>query len=248
MYFLVTAGGTSEPIDAVRSITNSATGRLGSLIAERLADLPDIEGVFYVCGKGALCPATVKVEIIPVTDTAELEIVVKAVLLENRIDGIIHSMAVSDYRVHAVTTPQLLAKDIFALGASNEAAIARIIRETAGVNRDIKLSSDEKNLVLVLEPTIKIISLFHQLSPSTLVVGFKLLDKVPHDVLIDTAFSLLQKNHCEYVLANDAQDISGDKHIGYLVGKDKSVVRYEDKQSIACGIVQHLTNVLKGIL
>ena len=31
---LITAGGTSEPIDSVRSISNTATGRLGSLIAD----------------------------------------------------------------------------------------------------------------------------------------------------------------------------------------------------------------------
>ena len=31
---LITAGATSEPIDAVRAITNNATGKLGSYIAD----------------------------------------------------------------------------------------------------------------------------------------------------------------------------------------------------------------------
>ena len=31
---LITSGGTSEPIDRIRSITNTSTGTLGSLIAK----------------------------------------------------------------------------------------------------------------------------------------------------------------------------------------------------------------------
>ena len=31
---LVTSGGTSDPIDSIRSITNKSTGKPGSLIAE----------------------------------------------------------------------------------------------------------------------------------------------------------------------------------------------------------------------
>ncbi|MFO7160860.1 MAG: phosphopantothenoylcysteine decarboxylase, partial [[Clostridium] cellulosi] len=34
MNVLITAGGTTENIDPVRKIKNTATGRLGSLIAE----------------------------------------------------------------------------------------------------------------------------------------------------------------------------------------------------------------------
>lgn len=33
---LITSGGTIEPIDGVRGITNFATGKLGSVIAETL--------------------------------------------------------------------------------------------------------------------------------------------------------------------------------------------------------------------
>ena len=36
---LVTAGGTTEPIDAVRSITNESSGRLGAKIADAFAQL-----------------------------------------------------------------------------------------------------------------------------------------------------------------------------------------------------------------
>ena len=40
---VITAGGTSEPIDNVRKITNSSTGKLGAVIAEELLKREDID-------------------------------------------------------------------------------------------------------------------------------------------------------------------------------------------------------------
>ena len=48
---LVTAGGTSEPIDNIRSITNTGTGALGSLIADAFAKDPQVERIVYVHGR-----------------------------------------------------------------------------------------------------------------------------------------------------------------------------------------------------
>ena len=38
---VITAGGTSEKIDNVRKITNSSSGKLGSVIATKLLELQD---------------------------------------------------------------------------------------------------------------------------------------------------------------------------------------------------------------
>jgi phosphopantothenate-cysteine ligase len=256
MNFLVTAGGTAERIDSVRYIANSATGKLGSLVADCLAGYREAARIFYICGKTAARPGTQKAEILPVEDTAGLEAAVRSVLADNRVDAIIHSMAVSDYRVKTLTTPRLLAEALLSsLGDSGAEVfcqpdrlaqrIAAAVKQ-AGLDRGQKTRSGEENLLMALEPTVKVISLFHELAPHALLVGFKLLDGVPHDRLIDTAYALLQKNHCEYVLANDAGDIRGDKHTGYLIDRDKNVCRYEDKSGIARGIAGHVLAKLKG--
>ena len=65
MNVLVTSGGTTENIDTVRRISNMSTGKLGSLIAERFADEPNVERVFYICSKTALKPQTGKLEALP---------------------------------------------------------------------------------------------------------------------------------------------------------------------------------------
>ncbi|MFR8961306.1 MAG: phosphopantothenoylcysteine decarboxylase, partial [Enterococcus faecalis] len=54
MDVLVTAGGTSEPIDNVRSITNHSSGGLGKAIAESF--LAAGHTVTYVTTKHALRP------------------------------------------------------------------------------------------------------------------------------------------------------------------------------------------------
>ncbi|AEF85115.1 phosphopantothenoylcysteine synthetase/decarboxylase [Treponema primitia ZAS-2] len=255
MNILITAGGTMERIDSVRSITNHATGRLGSLMARCFDEAPETERIFYICGKNAPQPESPKAEITVIEDTAGLERVVRDILQSRRVDAIIHSMAVSDYRVRAVTTPALIASaagpgsDQSALTNSLEnassieqGALINALENAPSLEQGAKISSDEKRLVIILEPTVKIISLFQELAPHSLIVGFKLLDSVPHETLIDTAYRLLEKNHCAYVLANDAADIHGDAHIGYLVDAERRVQRFEDKSGIARGITE---NVIK---
>jgi phosphopantothenate-cysteine ligase len=186
---LISAGGTMERIDSVRSITNHATGRLGSLIARCFDEEPETERIFYICGKNAPLPESPKAEITVIEDTAGLERAVRDILQSRRVDAIIHSMAVSDYRVRAVTTPALIAGA--AGSAPDQGALINALENAPSLEQGAKISSDEKRLVIIMEPTVKIISLFQALAPQALIVGFKLLDQVPHETLIDTAYRLL---------------------------------------------------------
>jgi phosphopantothenate-cysteine ligase len=138
-------------------------------------------------------------------------------------------MAVSDYRVKAVTTLELW-----------KSADAR-----SGLERGGKLPSGKENLVLILEPTVKIIPLFQRLAPKALLVGFKLLDGVPHAALIGAAHELLTKNRCAWVLANDAREVSDTRHTGYLVDAAKNEEKYEGKPAIARAIAGRVLDRLK---
>ena len=245
MNVLITAGGTSEAIDPVRTITNSATGRLGSLVAERFAQESTTENIFYIASQGAYKPDNEKTRIIPITDTAGLEAAVLKAMQENSIDVIVHSMAVSDYRVRTVTTAELLAEKLRSMAVAGIADIsAEMILEAEGLDNSEKLSSSEKNLIVIMEPTPKVIESFKRYAPHAILVGFKLLDGVQPDVLLDTAFALLQKNNCTFVLANDAREISGDNHIGYLLDSERNIRRFETKQQIANGITEAVLTVM----
>ncbi|MDR0638225.1 MAG: phosphopantothenoylcysteine synthase [Spirochaetaceae bacterium] len=222
MDYLVTGGGTEERIDGVRSITNFATGRLGALIAERLSRQRGTETVFYVHGKRAVCPQEhggTSIRLIEVEGVSDLEAAVRRVLAEHEIGAIVHSMAVSDYTVDRV------------LDGSGREITARD-----------KIASSERELRLILKPTPKIIGLFHELSPESALVGFKLLNNVSEAALTEAAFALLEKNHCACVLANDLAGITAEKHAAFLIDKRKNITRFAAKAEIAEGICRFLND------
>lgn len=246
MKILITAGGTTEPIDSVREITNTSTGKLGSSIAEAYDKLPDITEIYYVCGKKSIVPQSEKVKVTFVDTVASLESALRNIIQKETIDIIIHSMAVSDYRVKSVTSASMLASALSSKLRSLDASHQQVTEEFMGLlfqdsetilSKEGKIRSNIKELVLCMEQTPKIISLFHRIAPQAMLVGFKLLDNVPLDELIDTAFHVLQDNKCSFVLANDLRNISMDQHIGYLVDENKNYKKCLTKKEIADRIV-----------
>lgn len=249
MNILITAGGTSEPIDNVRSISNTATGRLGSLIADEFA----LEGdqnirVFYVFAHNALRPKSKNITCIEIGSVAELQKTVTELMDAYPIDAVIHSMAVSDYRVKSVTTPQRVAErfqnnEDTSIQSETEllnALVETDVREEAG-----KISSQLGNPIVLLEQTPKILPLFRENAPNAVIVGFKLLSEVSQNELIDTAYRLLVKNGCNYVLANDSARIHRDQHEGHLIDSNKRTQTFTTKQEIAKGIVKTVLKELR---
>jgi phosphopantothenate-cysteine ligase len=234
MNVLITAGGTEEKIDTVRSITNTSTGALGALIGEYFAAEAAIGTVFYICGPRARSPRTPKARIIPAGSAASVETALRELLAHHPVSIIIHAMAISDFRVTKVTSARLLART--PMGSN----IFKMLDESAEFDRGGKIDSklDGDKLIVVLEENPKIISLLRDLAPDALLVGFKLLDNAGEDELIATAYTLLKNNRCDFVLANDARDIHGDTHTGFLIDGKKNITRWNTKAAIAEGMVR----------
>jgi len=97
---VVTAGGTQEPIDPVRHITNPSSGKMGYAIAEAARDRG--AEVKLVTAPVSL-PQPAGVKVIPVRTTLEMQkAVAKAV---TKADALIMAAAVTDYQ------PKTMAKD-----------------------------------------------------------------------------------------------------------------------------------------
>jgi phosphopantothenate-cysteine ligase len=235
---LVTAGGTVERIDPVRAIANTSTGRLGRLVAEAFLAHPEAGRVFYVAPRRAERPDDPRLEWIEVSDVASVEAALRDLLARERIGVAVHAMAVSDYRVRLVTTAARLAGHLTSAGREAAGGVtAADILDAPGFDRGAKIGSSEPDLVVVLEPTPKLIALFHTLSPATVLVGFKLLSGVPHAELMAAAAKVRDANHCAFVLANDATAITAGAHQGFLLAADGSVAEFGTKPAIAAGIV-----------
>lgn len=230
---VVTSGGTSEYIDKVRKITNSGTGKLGSLIANEFAMRKDVEKIFYIHTPKAVLPTANRkyFEFIEVIDTNSVKDAVEKVLSENRIDIFIHTMAISDYYVDYVSTIQMIADEAWERNYSDIENVLKNPYHT--LDNSSKLSSSEDNLVVVLKQTPKIIGMIKELSPETKLVGFKLLENVTKEHLLGVARKLMEKNNCDFVVANDLKDIKNGNHKAFLISKDGKEIEMNGKEEIA---------------
>lgn len=216
---LITSGPTRGAIDRVRYITNKSTGRLGTMMArEALAT-----GAFvtFMFGKGSLTPLSADLshrERQKLT-CIEIETVPDAKrVLEEEL-----TRRRYDVVIHAMAV-----LDYVPDAASHE-----------------KIPSGKDELVVRLVKTPKLIRLIKGLSPSTLLVGFKLEVEADRDSLLASARSLLQKNNCDLVVANDLAPIeAGKEHLAYLVTKDEASAPIVGKQAIARAIIEAASEML----
>jgi phosphopantothenate-cysteine ligase len=251
MNILITAGGTTEHIADVRAITNTGTGRLGSMVADLLAQSARVDRIFYVCNRGAIRPTdNEKTSVTFIGDVLTLEKAVKDILTASSIDAVVHSMAVSDYRVRTVSTADEISAAAAKLTGTQRSSAASVIAEAIrksivdapNIRSGGKISSYHDDLVIVMEKTPKIISMFRKLAPEALLIGFKLLADVSKTELVQTALKLLQKNDLDYVLANDYKYLQEGRHIGHLVDSSGAFVTYESKEAIATAIASAVTD------
>jgi len=232
MNIVITAGGTSENIDAVRKITNTSTGRLGSIIFGQLVkNRPANEKiqVFYIAPRNAVKIPLDDIDIesddvyikeYTTTDTLSVLEAITNVLKTNKIDYFIHSMAISDYRVEKVMNSNLDKLD-----------------------NSKKLSSDEESLLVRLVKTPKIINKIKELSPSTTLFGFKLLNNVQESDLIEAAKKQFVNAGSDYILANDSANITATQHKAMLIRKnDLEKLYLNTKEEIGNAIASIIYN------
>lgn len=227
MRILITSGGTSEKIDDVRAITNHSSGKLGKAIAKTFA--ADGAMIDLITTRQAVKVEDENIHPHYIETTADLERMLKALLSENNYDAVIHSMAVSDFTPESSVTLE----DLETAFAKQPSDLPAELAKLEAQRTEKKISSDTDHLVIVLKKNPKIISLIKQLQPDTILVGFKLLVDVPMIELLNVAKKSLEKNHADFILANDLTEIYGEKHHGYLINQQQKVKEAHTKTEIA---------------
>lgn len=242
---IITSGPTNERLDAVMKITNMSTGTLGAVIADEFLSNreEEIECLYYISTKLSRKPRveSSKLKLITVESTDDLLETLEKLLTQEKIDVVIHSAAVGDYKGKYSITASMLADEIAEYCVNNhgsleemENGILEIIREPKNtVSDEHKISSYEPDLMFKLDLTPKVISKIKELSENTTLIGFKLLDGVPHEELIEVADRLRIKNKATYIIANDLSKIGDGKHPAYFVGEKGVEYSCETKTEIA---------------
>lgn len=256
MKVLITAGGTSEYIDKVRKITNMSTGALGVTIAiEVLMNTP--HEVYFVGSSQAVTMLLQKcnsfnedfdvvdmerLNFFEVTDTESVKNTITTLLEENEIKSFVHSMAISDYTVGKVFSIEEMIKTIEEQNLSKE-EIIELLKNPKTINNESKISSNMETMDIRLIKTPKIIDMIKEMSPETQLIGFKLLNGVSHEELIDVARKSLFRTNSDYIIANDLEEIKKEKeHIAYVVDKNS-----EEKVVSKNGIAEAIINIMKEV-
>ena len=238
MRVLISAGGTSESIDSVRSITNHSTGRLGSIVADIFAT--DGARVTYLCSDSAALPQNKDVEVIRIKDVHSLLETMERLFVMHKFDCVVHSMAVSDFTPKGSASVDEIVENVFCSVikqniAQNELRdeIKTAILSSCTAPKEAKISSKSSNLMMMLENTPKVIARIKKMQPDTILVGFKLLSDVSEDELLSVAHDLMVENSCDFVLANDLKNIEGELHKAILINKSGVLYRANTKHEIA---------------
>ena len=241
---IIDAGPTNERIDAVMKITNMSTGALGSIIADTiLTEFGDeVENLFYVSTKLSYKPRNQsdKVKFLQVESTDDLLKTLETLFKQYQIDAIVHSAAVGDYKGRYVIRAEDIIEEIISYDFSNlskeekrEKLLTIFKSPSAVCNDDTKISSYEENLMVMLDLTPKVISRIKELSPSTTLIGFKLLEGVTENELFNVASKLLKKNNADYIVANLLDRIGNGKHFAMIINNDGVLTECSTKSEIA---------------
>lgn len=259
---LITAGPTNEYIDEVMKITNMSTGRLGIELTNELSSRG--YEVTLVCTRSVTYNSlyfkyglennplvkTVKIE----TTEQMLQALTAEALEGNTYDLVVHAAAVGDYKPEFTFKIEDMASEISEmlyeefngeLPVSEQIVTDKILdvltRPYCKVNDDTKISSYEPNLTVKLGLTPKLISHLKEWFPEATLVGFKLLENVTKDHIIEVATKLCNKNNMNYIIANDLHDLRQGKHVSYLCNKDGYCnVDFHSPQDIANKIISFI--------
>lgn len=228
---LITAGGTVEAIDGVRGITNFSSGKLGAIIADTLHD----SKVFLIKSNKAVMPDNIgkNITIIETTDTKSVQEAIESVMNNNKVDYLIHAMAISDYTVDKVVSVEQMIDSIDDNASYSKNDIIALLKNPPVIENRSKVSSTIKQPLIYLKQTPKIISTIKEKWPHVKLIGFKLLNNVSKEELIKVANASLEKNNAQYIVANDLTGISKTGHKAYIIDKHGIISETATKLSLA---------------
>ncbi len=226
---LITAGPTNEYIDEVMKITNMSTGRLGVELTRNFLN-SNCE-VTLICTRSVVRSGLFEryglatksnLKTLPIETTEDMYNALKSEQ-GNNYDLVIHASAVGDYKPEFSFKMEDMAKEILMVvqkDRSYKAILEVLTNPKCKLNDDTKISSYEPNLTVKLTLTTKLIASLKQWFPNSVLVGFKLLENVSKEHLIEVAQKLCIKNNMDYIIANDLADLRKGNHVSYLVSKD----------------------------
>jgi len=219
-HIMITSGPTRGYIDAVRYISNKSTGKLGATIANEFLR----QGAFvtFVYGTDSVIPDTTLLE----KDCASRLTLIEIETVDDLLSVIQEKLKDKSFDavVHAMA----------------------VLDYTPEKHSNGKIPSNKDKLVVTFVRTPKVIRLIRKVWPHAFLVSFKLEVGLSKDELIERAYASLIENGADLVVANNQDEIVGDKHRAYLINSKKNIEsKCETKQDIAKNLGDVISRGLK---
>ncbi len=236
MKILITAGGTLEKIDQVRTITNNSTGEMGLKICNELSKIDDVE-IYYLNTKTSMKPKngfSYNVFPIEVNDTQSVFEKMKEIIQTNKIDYVIHSMAISDYKVEKVFTCENIDN------ALNKSVITNsedLLNHLEGIDTSSKISSNLDTMFIQLTKTPKIIDLIKEWDSNIRLISFKLLTDASEERLTKISKKQKSRTKSDVVIGNT---INNDGSYKILWVQKKKAKELKNKKEVAKRISKYI--------
>lgn len=215
---LVTAGGTQEPIDTVRVISNLSSGRTGVAIAEYLTQMGFDVTLLQAHGSAKSEHTTHRDHF---TSFASLDEKIKHYLSQENFTHVIHAAAVSDYSVDSLEVNGQHYRPL-----------------------DVKkMSSDASTMSIHLKRNHKIVDRLKDYSRNKAlqVIAFKLTSHATAEERQVAVEKLFRHSHADYVVHNDLTDID-------IVQRTHRFTFVSPQDSVVCESLNQLTNKLVQVL
>jgi len=210
MKVLITSGGTREAIDDVRYVGNRASGRTGVLIAEEA--VRRYHTVFLLSGEGAASPAQWALD--------------SGLIVQRRF--------VSAADLLAACEEILAAHEVDAIIAS--AAVA----DFAPIPVEGKIPSTQRELVVRMVPTPKLIDRLATLAPAAKLVAFKLESGKSEEELLTSARRIMERCGAVAVVANDASGMASPDHGAVILTGAGGRIAVENRARLAVQVLDYV--------
>ena len=221
---LITGGSTNEPVDEVMRLITMGTGSLSVKLGKLFHDAGwDVTMILNILVNDSTLPKDEHIRIEWVETTQEMMDALHKESETCHYDAVIHSSAVNDYKPEFEFLMEDMAEEIFeALPdiKSAEDILAILTDPKCRLRNDTKISSYQSNLTIKLGLTPKIISNLRGWFPDTKIFGFKLLENVSEEELLEVATKLCNKNNVDFILANDLAKLRHEDNTRRVVTKD----------------------------
>ncbi len=215
---LVTAGGTQEPIDTVRVISNLSSGQTGITIAETLNQM-GFEVTLLQSHSSSKNHHVSHREVF--TSFKSLDQEMHKLLSENEYSHVIHAAAVSDYSVDSISVD----------GTKFQPFEVK------------KIGSDANSMQINLVRNHKIVDRLHEYSKNKdiKVIAFKLTSHASESERVNAVHKLFTNSHADFVVHNDLTEMD-------IVKRTHRFTLHSPEKAVICEDLTTLTHELINVL